>query len=516
MEDRNVPTDNMNHNPVEASTEVVTEQKTVSTDPFSETNESSSQQSWTENSVEPAVVTPVNPETKPHRKFDKKLMLLILAFVLAAAFLGWWYLIRSEKATAPTTNQTQTDAAPRLGVAVGIVEGTVEFSKDGNSWLPLTLETELSESDSVKTTAGARLVLLIDDGSAVRLSESSEVQLTSLAADDVRVDNKSGEVYARVVASQTRKFGVYVAGDLYEAKGTAFRTTSKDDKKGVEVYHSGVKVNKSGEADATKNPDVEAGNAYFKTNTVKEKENVVTAIDLEELKKDAFLKWNSEQDKSTAEFADKLGVLGEFYKPAPATPKTVTPVAGSSITLSGSVSEYSAKFSWKVNGVDTSQGYKLVKSKSTKTPVYPGDNAAYIEAGKSSYSLFLGDGKTYYFRICAYRGDSCVSYSNAVTITTPVKEVEPVVSGAVTLSLAGNVANWTFAGTAPHGFKLVLSQAPDTPSYGNANKTFYTGSPYTIEGLDSGTYNVRVCKYTASDVSGGCTDYSNQVQLVVP
>jgi hypothetical protein len=166
--------------------------------------------------------------------------------------------------------------------------------------------------------------------------------------------------------------------------------------------------------------------------------------------------------------------------------------------------------------VDVSQGFKLVKSKTSQTPTYPDNTAAYVEAGKTSYSMYLGAGKTYYFRICAYRGSSCESYSNTVTVTTPLKEVEKPTSGPVTLSITGSVASWTYDGTAPHGFKLVISQAPGVPSYGSALKTNFTGSPHEINYLDPGTYNVRVCKYTASDYEGGCMNYSNQVTHIVP
>jgi hypothetical protein len=315
-------------------------------------------------------------------------------------------------------------------------------------------------------------------------------------------------MYSRVTSSETRKYTVLVNDISYQAKGTAYRTSNLETKKGVEVFHSTV---------AKDETDVTEGNAYYTVAVQKEKENVVSAIDLTALKQDAFIKWNSEQDKNDAEFAKYLGVLAELDKPDPTPPPVKAPVKSSQggITLSGSVSEYSAVFSWKVSGVDTSKGFKLVKSKSSQTPTYPENSAAYIEAGKSSYNLYLGDGKTYYYRICAYRGDSCDSYSNTVTVTTPVKEVEKPVSGVVTLALNGNVASWTSTGTAPPGFKLVISQG-SVPSYGNAMKTKYTGSPHTIDYLDAGTYNIRVCKYTASDFEGGCMDYSNQVELVVP
>ena len=37
----------------------------------------------------------------------------------------------------------------------------------------------------------------------------------------------------------------------------------------------------------------------------------------------------------------------------------------------------------------------------------------------------------------------------------------------------------------------------------------------TVEKKDPGTYYVRVCKYTASDAFGGCTDYSNELVYTI-
>lgn len=456
-----------------------------------------------------AIVVPLVPK-KPLIK--KPILIALIVLLLAGGFAGvYWFALRGDNTVSDQTATSEQNEIQRFGIAAGLIEGVVEYSTDGSTtWQKLESETELKEGDYVRTLADGRLVLLIDDGSAVRLSTNSTVSIKSLDVSNVVVENVAGEVYSRVTASSTRKYSVGVEGTEYTAKGTAFRTINTGTKKGVEVFHSAVA---KGETEVTE------GNAFLTVSEQKEKENVVSALDLSALKKDEFIKWNSEQDKKQADFASALGVLTELDKPDPTPPPVVSPPSSGSktgITLSGTVSEYSAVFSWKVSGVDVSQGYKLVKSKTSQTPTYPENSAAYIGAGKTSYNLYLGDGKTYYYRICAYRGDSCVSYSNTVTLTTPVKTVEKPTSGAVTLSISGTTASWTYEGTAPHGFKLVISQAPTTPAYGSAFKQNYTGSPHEINYLDSGTYNVRVCKYTASDYEGGCMDYSNQVQIVIP
>lgn len=445
--------------------------------------------------------------------FRKKLFLIGLPVLIAVLGAGSFLLFGnkdSKPAETANSESTQAESIKRFGVAIGVAEGTVEYSSDGQTWQAVSSDTDLKESDSVRTGDASRAVLLIDDGSALRLDASSEVKLMSLNIVDVRVDNVKGQVYSRVVASTERKFGVYSDGQIYIAKGTAYKTVNTDKLKGVEVYHSTVEV-------ANKSTDVNEGMAYYTTVEQKEKQGVISAIDLEALKSDEFVKWCASEDKKSTEFADKLGVLVDIDKPPVVVeaPKPTTTVAG--ITLKGSQSEYSAVFSWTVTGnIDVSKGYKLVRSKTSKTPTYPADTVLYIEPGKTSYTLYDGDGNTYNYRICAYRDGACDNYSNAVTVATKKKENPTIEAGALGLSISGATASWTVAGTAPNGFKLVVdtTTGPRYPDKYFKYKYLSETSTSMPEGLTSGTtYYVRVCKYT---YEGGCQDYSNEVTYLAP
>lgn len=76
------------------------------------------------------------------------------------------------------------------------------------------------------------------------------------------------------------------------------------------------------------------------------------------------------------------------------------------------------KLSWDISGGDAPKGFKVVKSKS-KNPVYPGDDYKYLSDKKTdSYKWKdLKDGKTYHFRVCAYKGSGkCGTYSNDVEV----------------------------------------------------------------------------------------------------
>lgn len=443
---------------------------------------------------------------KKRISLSRKVILSITVFiVLISGAIATWFFGFKHKPVDTTQSNQQVSQEKHFGVAVGLIEGAAEYSSDTKTWQPLETETDLTEGQSVRTSDGGRVVLLIDDGSAVRLDAKSQLELTSLNVDNIVITNMSGELYSRVVASETRKFDVQVNSETYSARGTAYRTINDVSKKGVEVYHSSVGV-------VSKNLDVPEGSGFFTLNDQKSKENAVLALDLEVLKQDDFIKWNSEQDKKVAAYSDKLGVLTELEKPAPPppTPKPAPVTTSSGIVLKGSQSEYTASFSWTVKNVDTSKGFKLVRSKKTTTPVYPENSVAYIEKGKTSYALYVGDGEAYHYRLCAYREGTCDSYSNSVTVATTKKPVPQLVPGTVTLSMNGSQANWTFTGTAPEGFKIVLGTTPG-PTYSNNYKKYYasnTSVSILAADVSAGTtYYVRVCKY----ISGDCTDYSNEV-----
>jgi hypothetical protein len=470
----------------------------------------------TENTVNPEPIssTPSEPTVAsdplqtneppaPARGSRRKKLLIIGGVVIAVTAVSLAALFLLRDTVPPKASQSTQVEDKKLGVAIGLTEGLVQYSSDAQSWKDVSPDTDLKEGDSVRTATGGRVVLLIDDGSAVRLDGESEIRLSSLNVNSVVINNTSGEVYSRVVASETREYKVRVGDETYEAKGTAYRTFNEATKKGVEVFHSAVQA-------VTENKEVTEGKYLFSKHEQADRQGVVLALDVEALKADDFIKWNTEQDKKVSDYADKLGILDELDKPAPAPAPIPKAVSTAGITLTGKQSEYSAVFSWKVNGVDTSKGFKLVRSSKTTTPTYPDNSVAYIETGKTSYTLYVGDDTKYNYRICAYRDKGCESYSNTVTITTLKKVSETVQPGAVTLALNGNALSWTFAGTAPYGFKVVAGTSSG-PTYSNNYKKYYTeDTNYNLSSSEftSGTsYYIKVCKYS----DGTCTDYSNEV-----
>ena len=369
--------------------------------------------------------------------FTSKKQAVIAAVMAGVLVLGggaaaFALLYQAPVPEAQVADTTQVKQVAKMGVAVTLVDGAAEYQRGAGAWQALTDDSQLKEGDAVRTADG-RVVLTLDDGSALRLDANTNVTLTSLVATDVKIAQTGGTAYSRVVPSE-RSYTVTVDGAEYKALGTAFSTINHTDEKGVQVYQSSVKV--KGVTDA-----VTEGKQYFKASADAALKDKVTDINLDTAAENEFLQWNLGEDEKVDTFKSKLGVLPKVKERAEqkakeqeeATEKEKTTkkdgkneqkdkVTRGSITATAQ----GTTINWSYTGKAV-HGYKLVYSKNTNTPTFGFDNAIYYSdpastSGKLSNIDGLPSG-TYWVRICAYTAGSesepCVDYSNTVNVQKP-------------------------------------------------------------------------------------------------
>lgn len=449
---------------------------------------------------------------KPKKQITRKfviVILLALTLIVGGIIVAWFLGHDRGEPTQNTTTQKPDVNSVKLGeMTPTVIEGVVEYSKDGKKWQALSTTTKLQQGSQVRTGPEGRAALTVDkDGSIVRLDNESAVKLSKISALDIQIENLYGNVYSRVQPSKTRSYAVLAGDEVFTAKGTAFRVMNAADRKGVEVYESKVSID---------DVEVNEGQAYYVKNQIKSQARILVAVDVAAAKKDTFVAWNIEQDKMTP-YVSKLGVLSD---PEETSAEPVAPLPETAIRLGGAVSNYAMNLSWQVENAASSKGFKVVYSSKTATPVYGVNSSQYISnPAARKATVTPPEGRSYYVRICLYDGSSCGTYSNAIKLTVPAKPVPEgeggVAAGATKLSINGSVLSWTISGTAPNGYKVVASTAKTAPEYpadgyikyepNEATKSFDVGTK-----LDAGTWSIRVCKYTGS----GCTDYSNTVTYV--
>lgn len=86
------------------------------------------------------------------------------------------------------------------------------------------------------------------------------------------------------------------------------------------------------------------------------------------------------------------------------------------VSLSADEDDGDVKLKWDISGGKAPKGFKIVKSKS-KNPEYPGDDYKYVDSDTRKYKWKgFKKGKTYYFRVCIYKGGKCGTYSNNVKV----------------------------------------------------------------------------------------------------
>ena len=460
-----------------------------------------------DNAVETPQVSPASPKKQKMAFMKKPAFLATVAAVLVLVGGVAFFALSGDSDEVADTQPVEAVEQVRvttLGATIATTEGTVEYSNDGATWVVASGGESLAHLDYVRTLDDSRAIVLFDDGSVARLDNNTELYLSSLQVDGLEITLMDGQVYSRVVESENQSFTVVTANDRFKALGTAYKTSTDGEKDELEVYQSDVKVE-------SEDLDVTEGNKY----DTDSKE--LAALDLDKLSEDEFAQWNKEKDSESDEFKDKLGVLKDREEeevPAPVS----SPGAPNGIVLSATEVSDGVKLSWTMNGASSSQGFKIVRDKSDSTPTYGENSAIYVGSPEARSSTWYSDnGGSHYYRVCIYFEGTCSTYSNAVKATSPVVEKDPVVSGDISLSIDGNKLSWSLVGgTAPHGYKVVLSEStgPVYPS----DSIQYIGagtSNATLPDKAAGTYYVRICKYTNGTQDAGCVDYSNEVEYVV-
>lgn len=161
-----------------------------------------------------------------------------------------------------------------------------------------------------------------------------------------------------------------------------------------------------------------------------------------------------------------------------------------------------------------SSGYKIVYSKTSTTPTYGTDSYFYIADSNARSAYVEGDSSTqYYYRLCRVSSSGCGSYSEVYSYKFPVANTVTPDASTITLTAITDTATgaaqvtWTASGTFSNGFKILYSKTNTLPTLSDSVTYVSDGSARlgSISGDPSGTYHVRVCKYTGS----GCSVYSS-------
>jgi hypothetical protein len=397
------------------------------------------------------------------------------------------------------------------------MEGEVEKRNGASAgWFSAVKSDVLKSGDEVRTLANSRAIITIEDGSVVRLNENTHIIFDG-QNENIIIAMDKGFVYNNVAKDNNRVYTVKTGEYEVKALGTEFSVEGDELGVDVMVVESAVHVT---DTNKNINTTVKEGNKVKVTgDTIKE--NAIVQEDLE----DEFIVWSTEDEKDEDITKDVVKEEKKQKKEENDDKKDEVNTKGS-IVLSGEKSSSGVRLHWEVNGVNTSKGFKVVKSKEIN-PVYPGSDYKYLsDSGVRDYKWKMDNGKKYHFRVCAYLGDGkCGVYSNDIEVRAPEGDDEDDDKEKSDGDYATGVSlkaeadgdevklKWEISGgNAPKGFKVVKSKEKNPKYPGDDYKYLSDGDKrkYTWENLKEGkTYHFRVCIYKG----GKCGAYSNDVKV---
>lgn len=217
-------------------------------------------------------------------------------------------------------------------------------------------------------------------------------------------------------------------------------------------------------------------------------------------------------------------ILLSFAGVASATESSSTSSAWNAVTYDNTI-EFNAvlnsngyvEATWsKYNQSNNFTYYKLVRSSTVTSPVYPDNGYIYYSSDVNvlSYVDKNVPAGTSYYRICQIASPARYCSEKVVAIT---KGTATSTTDVPQVKLTGTVDNtaiklsWTLVNSSATAFKVVWgkSQNPVYPNRSTDNYHYLSSGETsdTITDLANGKYYVRVCIYE----NGVCTKYSNEI-----
>lgn len=195
------------------------------------------------------------------------------------------FLILNKDNNSNSNKVAQRSSWAKLSYA----KGTVEKKTGDNSWTKLQQEDAVKENDEVRTLTGAWATFETENGSIIRLDESTRIAFEKLNTGEITLNQHEGSSYNRV--KEGTKYLVIADNAKFEAIGTAFTVKNNDKNAESLIIQSKVKITCTDEEKEAE----EGKKAIIDFEKDKDKINIGEIVK-EELET-PFLKWNRQEDE---------------------------------------------------------------------------------------------------------------------------------------------------------------------------------------------------------------------------
>lgn len=135
-------------------------------------------------------------------------------------------------------SQSHTDVDPFSATLIDY-NGDVSIQKEkSNEWLDVVINMPIQQEDNIITGEGSYAEIFVDDGSTIKVEESSEINLRELVFDEdsqevqIEIFLKAGILFANIVEAiqQSPSVKVYTNTAVAGVRGTEFVVDASDPK----------------------------------------------------------------------------------------------------------------------------------------------------------------------------------------------------------------------------------------------------------------------------------------------
>lgn len=191
---------------------------------------------------------------------NSKKLAIALPLILILAGAGTFFLVNREPGTSTASTEVQPNSAK-----IAFVVGSAEIIRGGKSEAA-AVNSVVKSGETVKTSAGAMIVLQVSGSGNIKVHENTEFVFESIdESGKTSIDLKNGSLYSKLKKlSKDQSYEIKTMTYTAAVRGTEFLSTSSEKDSGIKVLDgkvslsagesveniaeagNGIKLNKSG------------------------------------------------------------------------------------------------------------------------------------------------------------------------------------------------------------------------------------------------------------------------------
>jgi hypothetical protein len=376
------------------------------------------------------------------RKSNPFKWVIIVLIVMALGALVYWFYFNyfsrielNKPQTDENVNSFNFNAPELLKGEISSISNDVQVDISQRGYEKAIEQAVLHQGDKIKTGENSLAIIALSDDTKIRLGANTEIVMQDLEKKNVLVELFRGKIYNNIAVDGNYKIKALKA--VITALGTKFEVIANAVQSSVVVIVFENKVNLEivDNGEILMSSKLEINDKVLANLKVAKKDMLkLDVIDPKILAKEAWYKWNFDQDQG---LADNLPDQEPDFQEV-----------SDSLNLTAKENGQGIDLSWTAYNLENFQSYKIMWSATDSTLKYPGSEIVKSLADKTQ--IFYQDtkvepAKKYYYRICVVKTSNKVACGNVVEIQTAEKDSAPPAAPylSATIGVPGVNLVWT-------------------------------------------------------------------------